>query len=298
MKSLLILLTINLFLAGAAQSQTRPVTKSASKPASKTTTKPTSRTTVGPARSPGQPSVSGTTSTSATPNRQQELYDRYHSVTQKPASPTTNPPVTKSATTTSVAKSAPIPIQPAQADGTPSRVRIGIRGGVSYLVLLEDEFNSEPKVSFVGGIVANFGQGRLSFQPEFNYARYASTVTEPFLNTTNALAVDRFEVPLFLKISSGSANSTRLFLNVGPYGAYTSSSSINGQKVSLDGVTNRFSFGAAAGIGAAVKAGPGHLTIEVRGLYYLGDTETGFNTDSRIINTQATVGYLIPLGGR
>ncbi|MBC3788427.1 porin family protein [Spirosoma utsteinense] len=282
MKSLLILLVVNTFIMSVAQSQTRPATRSA--------TKPTGRvTTTAPVQSPGQPAVTRTTSTSAAPNRQQELYDQYHSVTKKPATTITNAPVAQS---TIPAK------QPTLSDGRTARVRIGVRGGVSYLVFLENEFNADPTVGFVGGFVATIGQGTLSFQPEFNYARYAFTVETPVLNSTNTVALNRFELPLLLKISSGSANSTRFFLNVGPYGAYSSSSSINGQNVSLDGTANRFSYGAATGVGVAVKAGPGHLTLELRGLYQLGDTDSGFNTDSRTINTQATVGYMIPLGRR
>ncbi len=150
----------------------------------------------------------------------------------------------------------------------------------------------------MGGFVFNFGRGTLSFQPELNYARYAVKSKEAFSGRTFAVAQDRFELPLFLKIASGSVNSTRFFLNVGPYGAYASGASVDGRKVSLDGATGRFSYGAAAGVGAALKAGPGHVTVELRGLYEVGTTDNGVSRDSRLMNTQATVGYMFPLGGR
>lgn len=188
--------------------------------------------------------------------------------------------------------------RPLSSDGRTSGVRIGVRGGVTYPVYLEQEAGIDPTVGFVGGVVFNFGRGTLSFQPELNYARYGVKARNSFSNSTVNVAADVFEVPLLLKIASGSANSTRFFLNIGPYGAYASSASINGQKLSLDNLDGRFSFGAAAGVGAALKAGPGHLTVELRGQYLLGNTESQLNTDSRVINTQATLGYMIPLGGR
>ena len=123
-------------------------------------------------------------------------------------------------------------------------------------------------------------------------------INDPFTNTTLTLNSDQFEVPLFLKIASGSVNSTRFFVNIGPYGAYTSSVSVNGQKGSLEGVPGRFSFGAAAGVGVALKAGPGHVTVELRGLYELGTSDRKIGTDSKTILSQATVGYMFPLGGR
>ena len=72
----------------------------------------------------------------------------------------------------------------------------------------------------------------------------------------------------------------------------------DGKTISLDGANGRFGFGAGAGVGAAIKAGPGHVTIEVRGLYSLGDIDNGFNTDSKRIFGQGTIGYIFPLGGR
>lgn len=265
-----------MLLAGTAQSQTQ------------STTNPTSTTTPGPA---------STTATSVlpapmSPSRRQELYDEHHGVTRKRAAP-----VTPSGQSTPS-----VPAYEAErslsSDGSTSSVRIGIRGGVTYPVFVDDATVADPAVGFVGGFVFQFGRGTLSFQPELNYARYATESQESFSGLTINVAVDRFEVPLLLKIATGSVNTSRFFVNVGPYGAYASGASINGQKVSLDNSGSRFSFGAAAGVGAALKAGPGHVVIELRGLYELTDTNGSVNTDSRLINTQATVGYMFPLGGK
>lgn len=261
------------------------------------------------AQSQTQPN--GTTTTSGlsvrpagpTPNRRQELYDQYHGITKKPASPAPAAPVDNQ--TRPIApqpvSSAPVrqaePQQPILLDGSMSGVRIGVRGGITRLIYIDEAAGSNPTLGFVGGFAFHFGRGAVSFQPELNYARYAVKSREPFGSQTLNIATDRFEVPLLLKIASGSTSSTRFFLNVGPYGAYTSSASLNSQKISLDRATGRFSFGAAAGLGVALKTGPGHLTLELRGLYELGDVDNGVGTDTKTILSQATVGYMIPLGG-
>jgi hypothetical protein len=177
-----------------------------------------------------------------------------------------------------------------------SGVRIGIRGGVTYSVFTEEQPITKANVGFVGGVTFNFGGGTLSFQPEVNYTRYSYKADAGFGSTTGA--IDLLEVPLFLKIASGTYAGNRFFVNVGPYASYLASISTDGKKESLDGVKGRFGFGAAAGIGAALKAGPGHVTVEVRGLYPLGNTEDGFSTDADIVFGQATIGYMFPLGGR
>ena len=300
MKSRIIFLLVSLLIVGVAQAQTRPTATSPAKPASSTAA---TRYSVRPPATSASP-------TSVSPNRQQELYDQYHGVSKKPGTPTpssTTPmerqavsrPASRPAPATPTAPIATVAERPVSSDGSTSGVRIGIRGGITRSVFLEKSSGIiDPAIGFVGGIVFNVGKGTLSFQPELNYARYAMKISDPFTNTTLTLDSDQFEVPLFLKIASGSVNSTRFFVNIGPYGAYTSSISINGKKGSLDNAPERFSFGAAAGIGAALKAGPGHLTIELRGLYPLGTTDSKISTDSKTILSQATVGYMFPLGGR
>ena len=300
MKSRITFLVIGLFVAGAVQAQTRPTTTSPTKPASSTAA---NRYSVRPPATSASP-------TPVSPNRQQELYDQYHGVSKKSVAPTpssTAPmerqavsrPASRPAPATPTAPVATVAERPVSSDGSTSGVRIGIRGGITRYVLLEKSGGIiDPAIGFVGGVVFNVGRGTLSFQPELNYARYGMKINDPFTNTTLTLNSDQFEVPLFLKIASGSVNSTRFFVNIGPYGAYTSSVSVNGQKGSLEGVPGRFSFGAAAGVGAALKAGPGHVTFELRGLYELGTSDRKISTDSKTILSQATVGYMFPLGGR
>lgn len=251
-------------------------------------------------------------STTATnPYRQQELYDEHHGITKKPATasaplapnrggtssrPRRTESDAKPATSTEVAATQTKSSDPASAEGSTSRVRIGLRGGVTYPYNFDSDIVGDPALSFVGGVVFNFGSGTFSFQPEINYARYAGKATA--FGTTITAAADQLEVPLLLKIASGNANSTRFFVNIGPYASYALNISFNGKTESLSGTEGRFGFGGAAGLGVALKAGPGHLTIEARGLYPLGNTADGFNTDSKTILGQGTLGYVFPLGGR
>ncbi|GAB3991227.1 hypothetical protein GCM10028807_20870 [Spirosoma daeguense] len=267
MKLVYSVLLLNVCIAGASVAQTQP------KPASTST------------------------------NRQQELYDQYHGISKKSSSTTT--------TTTTTSSPAPVANRPTTAEqsapmvasrtqstdeyGSTSGVRIGVRGGVTYLAYLEEQRGVESAIGFTGGVTFNFGAGTLSFQPEINYSRYSQKVA---ILGTSTYANDLIEVPLFLKISSGTYDGNRFFLNIGPYGAYLASSSIDGKKRSLEGTSDRFMYGAAAGIGADLKAGPGHFTVEVRGLYGLGTIDSGFDADSKTILAQAAIGYKFPLGGR
>ncbi|AQG78504.1 porin family protein [Spirosoma montaniterrae] len=254
---------------------------------------------------------SSTTQPTST-NRQQELYDQYHGITKKPAAPATpvQQPTRQPSRPAEPPKPQPVEdmasrqpqAAPRSSDGSASGVRIGVRGGVTYQIFTETVTGIEPGVGFVGGLVLNFGAGTFSFQPEINYTRYAATVKIPDIFTgqviTTKNAADVVEIPLLLKIASGTANSTRFFVNVGPYASYLLNTSVDGKNQSLDGREGRFSFGAALGVGTALKTGPGHLTVEVRGLYPLGNSDGGFSTDSRVIPVQATLGYVFPLGGR
>lgn len=257
------------------------------------------------AQTTGSGATTKPTATTST-NRQQELYDQYHGITKKPATnvpattPTAAPAQPQRRTSDYSTQPATTASRPQQVslDGSTSGVRIGVRGGITKTFFTEEVPLIKSTIGFVGGLTFNFGSGTFSFQPEINYARHNLKVANDFLNQEIKAAADVIEVPLFLKISSGTYAGHRFFVNVGPYGAYLASSSRDGKKESLSGRTDRFGFGGALGVGAALKAGPGHVTVEARGLYALGDTENGFSTDSRAINSQLTVGYSFPLGGR
>lgn len=255
--------------------------------------------------------------TADAPNRRQELYDQYHGITKKSASKsvTSTAPVSPSVTKRAQKKQPALPVSrptpPPAPVATPMPVaerapmeasansmsgsRIGFRGGVTYPVFTDSRPYTTPSIGFTGGVTFTFGRGGVAFQPEINYTRYSFKNDVGF--GSSRLGADFVEVPLLLKLSTGTYADSRFFLNIGPYASYASSTSIDGKKVDISGLKGRFGFGAAAGIGAALKAGPGHLTIEVRGLYSLGNTDTGFSTDANTILGQGTLGYIFPLGG-
>ena len=295
MKPQYLLLGLGLVLPGFVAAQTRPTS---SAPQS-TTTNATNRPSVRPpATRPAAPdATTQPNSAGTTPNRQQELYDQYHGITKKP----TPPPPVPATQPTRPTETAPAPVvasAPAESASShdDAAIRIGVRGGVTYPIYLEQQTGVDPAVGFVGGVVAQFGRGKLSFQPEINYRRVAASIKVAGVTFNNA--VDQVVVPLFLKIASGTFDGNRFFLNVGPYGAYTSSASQNGVKIDLSGSEGRLSFGAAAGIGAMLKAGPGHVTVELRGLYELGDNSKGSYQSSKTIIGEGTLGYVFPLGSR
>lgn len=245
------------------------------------------------------------TTTSGSTNRLQDLYDEHHGITRKKPSAASTPSDKPASTRSERKNGEPTADQSTGSMDQPnrestnrslSRTRIGIRGGVTYPFFLEKTAAIDPVPGFVGGLTFNFGSGKVSFQPEVNYTRYNRK--ENAVGFSVKQGSDVLEVPLFLKISSGTYAGNRFFVNVGPYAAYALSASIDGKKTSLDGEKGRFGFGAAAGVGAALKAGPGHVTIEVRGLYPLGNTESGLSTNSKTIFGQGTLGYVFPLGGR
>ena len=296
MKSLYILLSLGLLLPVLAEAQNPATQSSTTKPKS-TTSSTTSRPSVRPPATRAAESNASVSPTSAKPNRQQELYDQYHGVTKKPTPP---PPVSVASEPAPIPQATrPEPVVASSPDNTlldnqNAAIRIGIRAGVTYPFYFEKMAGLDPVVGFVGGVVAQFGRGTFSFQPEVNYSRVNTKQISGF-GTFNGSA-NQFVVPLFLKISSGTFDGNRFFLNVGPYGSYLSSINVNGVKQAIDNTIGRVSFGAAAGAGALLKAGPGHVTVEIRGSYRLGDNVNGFSTDSRTILGEGTIGYIFPLG--
>ncbi len=246
--------------------------------------------------------------TTQTPNRRQELYDQYNSYSTKPVS---TPRIPVSVKTDSVLAAQPVLVsQPAVSAATEplevqrqpdivvgrSSVRIGFRGGLTYPAFTDTRLTSMPGLGFVGGITLTLGKGIVSFQPELNYTRY--TIKNNSVFGANTQAVDKVEVPLFLKIATGTYAGNRFFINVGPYASYAASTSIDGKKVDIRRANGRFGLGLAVGIGVALQAGPGHITIEGRGLSLLSSTGNGLPTESNTISGQATLGYILPLGSR
>lgn len=293
MKQLISLLSLSLLPIGLSVAQTSPTT-----PAPATTSRPAVKPPATRPATASTPSAPTGSTTTGTTNRQQELYDQHHGITRKPTPPApVSTPASQPTGGYGTAADSRAESSPAASDASLPGLRIGVRGGVTYPVYTENTPFSDPALGFVGGLVLNIGAGKLSFQPEVNYVR-TSTKEIGFGADGSISSFDYVQVPLLLKISSGTYAGTRFFLNVGPYGSYVASASFDGKKIPIDGNEGRLSYGAAAGIGAALKAGPGHLTIEVRGHYQLGDNAKPNSGTNNVVPVQATLGYLFPLGGR
>ena len=217
-----------------------------------------------------------------------------------------------------------------------SNIRIGIRAGGNSVLPLEavDNATYHPTVSYHGGLVVSVGRGCFTLQPEVNYSQQhiRADLNQQGVSLSAKVMTNRIEVPLLVKATFGQSN-TRFFVSGGPYGAYVLGerykvnlisfgnlapsfrpvvesviAGLNGQKATFTGSDGRISYGVAGGLGVAIKTGPGHLTLEGRALYELGNNTlatapdpSGISLTSNVRNTkymllQASVGYIIPIG--
>ncbi len=240
----------------------------------------------------------------APPNRQQDLYDRYYGTQSKV-------PVAKpSNMAAKTPRQRPRVVQPVVEADRPvavvrqpiaysaTNVQIGARGGVLTPALLDRNTSFSAGTDFVGGVMLVLGSGWIQFQPEVNYSRTA--FRSRFLGTgIRRAATDQVVIPMLARFSLGSAAGNQVYALVGPYGAYGTSTSLNGQKVRFDPDERRVSYGAAAGIGVAIRTGPGHINLDLRGRYQLSATNQAvFESRPSSIYTEATLSYLYPLGRR
>lgn len=217
-----------------------------------------------------------------------------------------------------------------------SLFRIGVRSGGNSVLPLEavDNATYHPTVSYHGGLFVNIGRGKFTLQPELNYSQrhIRADFNQSGASLSAKVMTNRVEVPLLIKSTFGQSNA-RFFINAGPYGAYvlgekykasllslgsldprfrpaveSAIANLNNKQATFTGSEGRISYGVTGGLGVAIKTGPGHLTIEGRALYQLGDNTpanapdpSGISLTSNLRNTkymllQASVGYVIPIG--
>lgn len=218
-------------------------------------------------------------------------------------------------------------------------LRVGVRAGGNSVLPLErvDDATYHPTVSGHGGLLVNMGRGFLTLQPEVNYSQrhIRADFNQQGASLSVKVMTNRIEVPLLVKATFGHEPNTRFFVNAGPYGAYLLGeryranlisfgnlnpnlrpivesviAGLNNRKATFTGSDGRVSYGVTGGLGVAIKTGPGHLTLEGRAIYELGDN-TSSNTpdpsgigitssvrDTKYVLLQASVGYMIPIGSR
>lgn len=320
-----------LFFCGiiaVASAQTTPA-KKAKKPAAKSVTakpsakktpvaaakKPAARPTLPP---PAEPAASTLTFPSTEPDnaaamdaaKKQQLYDELHGVKNQNVQPQTgknprNRPRDTGETATRTDRTQP------RAARTEARSYIGVRVGGNYNTYLEQlviqdgtnpPFTIKPDsyYGFHAGVVFQFGSGRVAFQPEINFNQdQVKTTTVTLVGTTpvtsaTTVSLSSLVVPLLAKFQFGQPGSTRFFVNAGPYGAYS-------LETSMAGEATQIAYGGALGLGVGIPAGAGKLTLEARGYYLLGATNSNISFGDvpfKPLTAQLSVGYLFPLGGR
>ena len=313
MKSVLTLLLFYVCLT-VATAQTKPVKKTvgpakkatantaAKKPAVAAARKPTPR----PTPPPAEPAASTLTFPSTEPDnaaamdaaKKQQLYDELHGVKNQPMQPQTGNDRRNRSRNTAETATRTTGAEP-RAARTEAGTYIGVRVGGNYNTFLEqlviDNGTGSPVsvkpdtyYGFHAGVVFQFGRGGVAFQPEINFNR------DQLKSGTETLSFSSLVVPLLAKFQFGQQGNTRFFINAGPYASYSLESRVAGEKTQIG-------YGGALGLGVGIPAGPGKLTLEARGYYLLGATNSGVafgDVPFKPLTAQLSVGYLFPLGGR
>jgi hypothetical protein len=262
-----------------------------------------------------------TPTTQPTPSMQ-EQYDKLHGNTQKK---TTTPPsksktTTKPQTTQKPAKTAPAPKaqvaeKPKASSGEEEgfKFKVGLRGGANYASVTSDQLkasgvNIDPILGYHGGLILSLGGKTFSVQPEILYSQlgFKLTAAQGGASLVGESKVNTITVPVLLKVALGS-EKLKFFVNGGGYGSYA----LNGKaKTTFNGATTtsdidyekgdaRIEYGAVGGAGVALGLGGAQLLIEGRYYYGLGNNGEADQGDKIFYrNIQASVGILIPLGGK
>ncbi|GAA4451684.1 hypothetical protein GCM10023189_13860 [Nibrella saemangeumensis] len=231
---------------------------------------------------------------------------------QKPAN-LYNDPVTLAANTTIQSPPAPTTRQAI----TDRRISIGLRAGRNWGTVSRADIDNLPGAQpeyapgFHGGFIMNIGGPVFSIQPEilFNQYNFRYSINQT-TNTGFAEGnINMIDVPVLLKASFGSSNA-RFFLNAGPYGTFFINGKVNGRvsvgsrEFSLSGPIERenfgkrFGYGVTGGLGLALRLGPGDLLLEGRYNYLAGYAQEDNTEKTKAKLFMASLGYLIPLGGR
>jgi len=235
--------------------------------------------------------------------QKQQMYDELHGVKNRPNTPDTGRKGRRSADEMATRADR----RAVESTATEARTYIGVRAGGNYNTYLEKlrvangtggfiDLTPDPMFGFHAGVVFQFGNGAVAFQPEINfqqdYYKVVTLTSTSRITTTESL--NSLVVPLLAKFQFGQQGNTRFFVNVGPYGAYSLESRPSNSETVIG-------YGGALGLGVGIPAGSGKITVEARGYYSLGSTATGSefgNVPGKPILGQLSLGYLFPLGSR
>ena len=194
---------------------------------------------------------------------------------------------------------------------------VGVKGGINSSTLTGKDtavFDKKRLPGFQIGALVNIGVSDvLSLQPELTYSRQGLdgfVKSGVFKGLYFKAHLNYINLVVLAKTMFGG-ESVRFFANAGPYVGYMISGSnilydnIGGEaETKYDFVSikkgadiERLDFGAAAGVGATFRAGPGDVVIDLR--YNLGFvTVSEIPLFKKYTNSvfNGSIGYVVPLG--
>lgn len=190
---------------------------------------------------------------------------------------------------------------------------LGVKAGAGFSYI--SHFNNSggllkrsPTIMVDGGLIGNIGFTKLvSLQFEILYEQKGEQYKMSFLENSSKskLHLDYLTLPILVEFAHSFGN-VKLFGGLGPYIGYA----LGGKMISPDetegikfGKNNfrRFDAGAAADLGVGIKAGKGHIILDLRYNYGLIDLQQpehkpdGYKPHCNR-NAVISVGYIIPLG--
>lgn len=184
---------------------------------------------------------------------------------------------------------------------------------------LKDETTDEKYVTGLqAGVVLEVPiSSILCFQPELLYFQkgFKQTAEEvisgELLTGEKTNTINYLEIPLLLKLKFGPEGGAKFFVTVGPAIGYAASGTTR-SKFTYGGFSedetrdidfeedeySRFDFGASAGIGAAIPAGPGSVNVDARYLFDFINLNSGDGPEEAMNRgIGISVGYIVPIGG-
>ena len=164
-----------------------------------------------------------------------------------------------------------------------------------------------PNIRIDAGVIGNLSFNKLvSLQFEMLYEQKGEKYKMTFETTETArIYLNYITMPVLIQFSH-SFGRVKLFGGAGPYVGYA----LDGKMIDSESKTTikfgkdefrRFDAGATANLGFGVKAGPGHIFLDVRYNYGLMDIQQpekkpeGYKPHHNR-NLDVCVGYIIPLG--
>lgn len=196
-----------------------------------------------------------------------------------------------------------------------AQLSLGLRAGANFGNVSFDPDDDFDPMSITGLIIAVPFEIAISenfaVQPELMYIQKGYGEEDSFQGQTFSidLIINQIDVPVLAKYLFVNSETFSAYAAGGPVFGYALSakgkSESNGDKEEVDldwdddlPDYNRFEVLVSIGAGAGLPVGPGQIVLDLRYLFGLTDLD-GADDDFTAKNNgfQATVGYMIPIGG-